>query len=67
MREFRTYGFVGGASGNRCSYPDINKLIKHAPIIWWVFCASACDEQRFPGIGRVEGQSGVSERITRTV
>jgi len=45
----------------------IDKLLKNAPIIWWAFCASAFYEQRFPGIGRVEGQSGVSERITRTV
>ena len=31
------------------------------------FYASACDEQRFPGIGRVKGQGVVNERITRTV
>ena len=29
---------------NRKDY--IDNLIKHAPIIWWAFCASACDEQR---------------------
>ena len=24
MREFRTYGSVGGASGNRCFYPEVD-------------------------------------------
>lgn len=33
----------------------IDKLIKYVPIIWWAFYATACDEQRFPGIGRVKG------------
>ena len=33
----------------------IDKLLKHAPIIWWAFCASACYEQRFLCIGRVKG------------
>ena len=40
----------------------IDKLIKYVSIIWWVFYASACDEQRFPGISGVKGTAVEEDR-----